>query len=72
MSRITRHLGGLRGGSPREESFAGETLAHVLTNDDEYLANLVAASGAYVSLSFFVSSHVERQPSTVNPFERNC
>ena len=48
----------LGGGSPREELFADETLAHVLTDEDKYFADLVGAGGARVSLCFFISSHV--------------
>jgi hypothetical protein len=48
-------------GSPRKELFAHETPAHVLTDDSEYLADLVGVDGARVSLRFFVSSHVDKQ-----------
>jgi hypothetical protein len=30
-------------GSPREHTFTDQAHAHILTDDDEYLANLVAA-----------------------------
>jgi hypothetical protein len=50
-----------RGGPPREESVADETPAHVLTNDDEHLADLVAPRGACACLDVFVSSHVDWQ-----------
>jgi len=36
---------------PREHPVADQALAHVLTDDDEHLANLVGADGARVSLS---------------------
>jgi hypothetical protein len=55
------HLGVSSGRSPREELFAEETPAHILTDDDEHLANLVAARGAYLSSSLFVRSHVDQQ-----------
>ena len=48
---------------PREHTVTDQALTHVLTDDDEYLANLVAADGACASLNVFVSSHVERQSS---------
>jgi hypothetical protein len=50
----------LRGGSPRERTFTNQTLAHVLTKDDEHLANLIAAGEARASPSCFVSSHVDQ------------
>jgi hypothetical protein len=50
-----------RGGPPREESVADETPAHVLTNDDEHLTELVAPRGACACLDVFVSSHVDWQ-----------
>jgi hypothetical protein len=46
---------------PREHTVADQAPAYVLTDDDEYLANLVAAGGARLSPSFFVSSHVDKQ-----------
>jgi hypothetical protein len=56
--RITDHLGVFRRGSPREEFFADEALAHALADDDEHLADLVGACRARVSPCFFVGSHV--------------
>jgi hypothetical protein len=53
--------GVLGGGSPREHTVANQALAHVLTDDDEYLADLVSAGGTRVSLGFIVSSHVDQQ-----------
>jgi hypothetical protein len=44
----------------REHAVTDQTLAHVLTDDNENLANLVAGGGTCASLSVFVSSHVER------------
>jgi hypothetical protein len=38
----------LRGGSPREEFFADETLAHVLTDEDKDFADLVDVDGVRV------------------------
>jgi len=35
----------LRGGSPREHTFADQASAHALGNDDEYFADLVGACG---------------------------
>lgn len=49
------------GGSPRKELFADKALAHVLTDDDEHLADLVGASGVRASPSCFASSHVDQQ-----------
>ena len=46
----------LGGGSPREELFADEALAHVLTDDNEHLANLVGAGAARASLEFVSSA----------------
>jgi hypothetical protein len=51
----------LRGGSPRERAFTNQAPAHVPTDDDEYLANLVSADGVCASPSLFVSSHVDPQ-----------
>jgi hypothetical protein len=48
------------GRSPREELFADETSARVLTDDDEDLADLVSAHAARASPSFLVSSHVNQ------------
>jgi hypothetical protein len=48
----------LRGGSPREELFADETPANVLTDKDKYFADLVGTGGVRASLVFVVSSHV--------------
>jgi hypothetical protein len=48
----------LGGGSPREEFFADEALAHALPDDDEHLADLVGDDRALVSPCFFVGSHV--------------
>ena len=42
----------LGGGSPREELFADEALAHALADDNEHLAYLVGACGARASLVF--------------------
>jgi hypothetical protein len=42
---MARHLGVFSGRLPGESLFADKTLAHVLTNDDEYLADLVGACG---------------------------
>jgi hypothetical protein len=50
----------LGGGSPRELTVANQALAHILTDDDEHIANLVAADGARASPSFVVSSHVDQ------------
>jgi hypothetical protein len=55
---IANHCGMFRGRSPREELFADETPAHVLTDDEKYFADPVGAGGASVSLRFFVSRHV--------------
>jgi hypothetical protein len=46
---------------PRERTFTDQALAYVPTDDDEYLANLVAAGEARLSPSLFVSSHVDKQ-----------
>jgi hypothetical protein len=48
----------LTGGSPREELFADETLAHALTDENKYFTDPVGVDGARASLSLFVSSHV--------------
>jgi coenzyme F420-reducing hydrogenase gamma subunit len=42
----------LTGCPPREHTFADQALAHLLTDDDEDLADLVGASGARASPSF--------------------
>jgi len=55
------HVGVFSGRSPREELFADETPAHALTDDNEHLANLVAADGTRLLPSFVVSSHVDHQ-----------
>jgi hypothetical protein len=55
------HFGVFSGRSPREELFAEQTPAHVLTDDKEHLADLVGACGGCASLSCFVSNHVDRQ-----------
>jgi hypothetical protein len=49
------------GRSPREELFADETPAHVLTDDCKHFPNLVSVNEAHVSPGFFVSSHVDQQ-----------
>jgi hypothetical protein len=59
-----RHFGVLGGRLPREHSVADHALAHVLTEDDEYLADLVGVGGAGVSPVFFLSSHVDQQRVT--------
>jgi hypothetical protein len=59
-SRLAHNPCMLRGGSPRERTFTNQTLAHVLTKDDEHLANLIAAGEARASPSCFVSSHVDQ------------
>jgi hypothetical protein len=41
--------------------FADKALAHVLTDDNEHLSDLVGVRGAYLSSSLFVSSHVDQQ-----------
>ena len=41
----------------REHVIADQALAHLMTDDDEDLANLVAAEGACLSMSLFVNSH---------------
>lgn len=46
----------LGGGSPREEFFADEALAH-LPDDDEHLADLVGACASRASLVLVVGSH---------------
>ena len=48
----------LGGGSPREEFFADEALAHAMSDDDEHLADLVGACAGRASLVFVVGSHV--------------
>src|SRR5450755_3066629 len=48
----------LGGGSPREELFADEALAHALTDDNEHLADLVGECAGRASLVFVVCSHV--------------
>jgi hypothetical protein len=58
---IADHLGVFGRGSPREHTFTNQTLAHVLTKDDEHLANLITASEARASPSCFVSSHGDHQ-----------
>ena len=55
--RITDHLGVFRRGSPREEFFADEALAHALPDDDEHLADLVCGCAGRASLVFVVGSH---------------
>jgi hypothetical protein len=55
------HLGVFSGRSPREELFADQTPAHILTDDKEHLADLVGASGARLSSSLFVGSHIDQQ-----------
>jgi hypothetical protein len=51
----------LGGGSPREEFFADEALAHALADDNEHLADLVGACAARASLGFVIGSHVDQQ-----------
>jgi hypothetical protein len=57
----------LKGGSSREHTLTDQALAHVRTDDDEHLANLVAsanlvaADGTRLLPSFVVSSHVDQQ-----------
>jgi hypothetical protein len=53
------HVGVFSGRSPCEELFADQTPAHVRTDDDEHLTNLVAAGGTRLAPSLFVSSHVQ-------------
>jgi hypothetical protein len=45
----------LRGGSPREHTFADQALPQVFPNSSEYLADLVAVGGARLSPSLVVS-----------------
>jgi len=40
----------LGGGSPSEHTIADQASTHLLTDDDEYLANLVGAGGCYATL----------------------
>ena len=56
--RITDHLGVFSGGPPREELFADEALAHLLTDDDEHLADLVCGCAGRPSLVFVGGRHV--------------
>jgi len=46
-----------RRGSPREEFFADEALAHAPADDNEHLADLVCACAGRPSLVFVVGSH---------------
>jgi hypothetical protein len=46
-----------RRGSPREEFFADEALAHALPDDEEHFADLVSACAGRASLVFVVGSH---------------
>jgi hypothetical protein len=55
------YLGVFSGRSPREELFADQAPAHVLTDDDEHLTYLVAAGGTRLAPSLFVSSHVDQR-----------
>lgn len=48
----------LGGGSPREELFADEALAHALPDDDEHFADLVCACAGRASLVLVVGTHV--------------
>ena len=48
---------------PRERTFTDQALAYVPTDDKEYLADLVAAGGARLSPSLFVSGHVDQNES---------
>jgi len=60
---MATHLGMLGRGSPREHAVANQALAHILTDDDEHLANLVAGGGTRLSPTCFVRSHVDQQLS---------
>jgi hypothetical protein len=47
--------------SRREDAFTDQAPAHVLTDDDEYLADLVGARGVRISPGFVVRGHVDQQ-----------
>ncbi|MFZ3369828.1 MAG: hypothetical protein WA239_22135 [Candidatus Sulfotelmatobacter sp.] len=50
----------LRSGSPSEHTITNQALAHVLTDDKEYLADLIGAVGACpMAFVVVVRNHIE-------------
>jgi hypothetical protein len=53
------HLGVIGDGLPGECLFADEAPAHVLTDDNEYLASPVGMGDPFAALTFAVRDHIE-------------
>jgi len=57
------------GASPGEYLFADDAHAHVLTDDDEYLAKLVGTGDPFAPFAFAIRNHIE-SPRTAGPLAR--